>query len=82
MAKIRSDEIIASEGSDTVGYPKCPRCGIGTPIFGDHCIVCCTVNDSIASLIKELLTQKLATEAHVRELEQERALTQRDNIGK
>jgi uncharacterized coiled-coil protein SlyX len=47
----------------------CPRCGIGTPIFGDSCIVCCAVNDSIASLIKELLARKLAAEAKVAELE-------------
>jgi hypothetical protein len=50
--------------------PGCPRCGIGKPIFGDSCIVCFTMPEPHAALLKQVLEHRLAAEAKVAELEQ------------
>jgi hypothetical protein len=44
----------------------CPRCSIGTPIFGDHCIVCVHVPDAIAALIKEIQAKRAVAESALR----------------
>ena len=48
--------------TDTVLSFACPRCSIGTPIFGGSCIVCNNLNEPTAKLLKELVEKKAAVE--------------------
>jgi hypothetical protein len=50
---------------DDARKPGCPRCGIGTPIFKDSCIVCCSMPDAHAALLHEVLNHKLRAEAQL-----------------